>query len=96
MLWWIWLPALSMLDLAVAATALHIMVGDLSRASAAPAPLLLVVLVWPFLELTDALSTIIDEGMQFSLEIHNPIVTCLIASLISALVWLGAVLIPEY
>ncbi len=95
-LWWIWLPALSMLDLAVAATALHIMVGDLSRASAAPAPLLLVVLVWPFLELTDALSTIIDEGMQFSLEIHNPIVTCLIASLISALVWLGAVLIPEY
>jgi len=95
-LWWLWLPALSMLDLAVAATSLHLLVSDLSRSSAVPVPLLLVVLVWPFLELTDALATIIDEGMEFSLTLQDPIITCLIASLISALVWLGAVLIPDY
>ena len=93
---WLWVPSLALLDLAVASTALHLMVSDLSRPSAAPAPLLLVVLVWPFLELTDALSTIIDQGMTFGLAINDPIPTCLIASLISALVWLAAVLIPDY
>jgi len=93
---WLWLPALAMLDLAVAATSLHLLVSDLSRSSAAPAPLLLLVLVWPFLELTEALAMIIDGGMSFSLSIHEPIMTCLIASIISALVWLAAVLIPDY
>ena len=64
---WLWIPALSMIDLAVAATALHLLVSDLSRSSAVPASLLLVVLVWPFLELTDALSMIMDNGMTLSL-----------------------------
>ena len=80
----------------MAATSLHLLVSDLSRSSAVPAPLLLIVLVWPFLELTDALAAIIDGGMEFSLTLQDPIITCLIASLISALVWLGAVLIPDY
>ena len=93
---WLWIPSLALLDLAIAATALHILVSDLSRSNAAPAPLLLVVLVWPFLELTDALSSIIDQGMTFGLAINDPIPTCLIASLISALVWLAAILIPDY
>ena len=93
---WLWIPSLAMLDLAIAATALHLMVSDLSRSAAAPAPLLLVVLIWPFLELTDALSMIIDNGMTFGLSISDPIPTCLVASLISALVWLSAVLIPDY
>jgi len=92
---WLWIPALSMLDLAVAATALHLLVSDLSRSSAVPASLLLVVLVWPFLELTDALSMIMDNGMTLSLGLHDPITTCLIASLTSALIWLVAVLIPD-
>jgi hypothetical protein len=55
-----------------------------------------VVMVWPFLELTDALSSIIDNGMTWDLSIHNPLVTCIVASLLSALVWLSAVLIPDY
>ena len=93
---WLWVPSLALLDLAIAATALHLLVSDLSRSSAAPASLLLLVLVWPFLELIDALSIIIDEGMSFGLQINDPIPTCLIASLISALVWLAAVLIPDY
>ena len=93
---WLWIPSLALLDLAIAATALHLLVHDLSRSSASPTPLLLLVLVWPFLELTDALSMIIDQGMTFGFEINDPIPTCLIASLISALVWLAAVLIPDY
>ncbi|HIG33570.1 MAG TPA: ABC transporter ATP-binding protein [Candidatus Poseidoniales archaeon] len=93
---WLWIPALAMMDLAIAATALHLLVADLSRSSAAPVPLLLVVLVWPFLELTDALSSIIDEGMTWGLSIHEPLVNCIVASLISALVWLAAVMIPDY
>ncbi|MCH1591406.1 MAG: hypothetical protein L7R66_00260, partial [Candidatus Thalassarchaeaceae archaeon] len=93
---WLWIPALAMMDLAIAATALHLLVADLSRSSAAPAPLLLVVLVWPFLELIDALSMIIDGGMTWGLSIHEPLVTCIAASLISALVWLAAVMIPDY
>ena len=93
---WLWIPALAMMDLAIASTALHLLVSDLSRSSAAPAPLLLVVMVWPFLELTDALSSIIDNGMTWGLSIHEPLVTCIVASLISALVWLSAVMIPDY
>ena len=93
---WLWIPALAMVDLAIASTALHLLVSDLSRSSAAPAPLLLVVMVWPFLELTDALSSIIDNGMTWGLSIHDPLVTCIVASLLSALVWLSAVLIPDY
>ncbi len=93
---WLWIPALAMMDLAIASTALHLLVSDLSRSSAAPAPLLLIVMVWPFLELTDALSSIIDSGMTWGLSIHEPLVTCIVASLLSALVWLSAVLIPDY
>ncbi len=93
---WLWIPALALMDLAIAATALHLLVADLSRSSAAPSPLILVVLVWPFLELTDALSSILDQGMTWGLSIHDPLVTCIVASLISALVWLAAVLIPDY
>ena len=93
---WLWIPALALMDLAIASTALHLLVSDLSRSSSAPAPLILIVLVWPFLELTDALSSILDNGMSWSLSIHDPIVGCIVASLISALVWLAAVMIPDY
>ena len=93
---WLWIPALAMMDLAIGSTALHLLVSDLSRSSAAPAPLLLVVMVWPFLELTDALSSIIDNGMTWGTSIHEPLVTCIVASVISALVWLSAILIPDY
>jgi len=81
--------------LAVAASALHLLVADLRRANAAAASLLLVVLVWPFLELTDALATIMNEGMSFGLGMGDPITTCLIASVTSTLVWIVAVFIPD-
>ena len=93
---WLWLPALVMLDVAIAATGLHLLVSDLRRANATTSSLLLVTLAWPFLELTDALSTIMTNGMILELELHNPVVTCLIASITSAMIWAAAIFIPEY
>ena len=92
---WLWLPSIVLMDIAIAATALHLLVADLSRSTASPGLLLLVVLVWPFLQIIDALAQIIDDGMSLSFELGGPISTCIIASLISALVWLTAVMIPD-
>jgi len=92
---WIWLPALSLIDVAIAATALHLLISDLSRSRAVPASLMLIILVWPFLELTDALGSIIEDGMSFGLGWGDPITTCILASLTSALVWLAAIMIPD-
>jgi hypothetical protein len=36
-----------------------------------------------------------NEGMSFGLGMGDPITTCLIASVTSALVWLVAVFIPD-
>ena len=92
---WLWLPAVVMIDVAAAAAALHLLVADLRRASAAAASLLLLVLVWPFLQLTDALSVIITDGMSFGLGMGDPLVSCIIASLISILVWAVAIYLPD-
>ena len=92
---WLWLPAVIMIDIAVAAAALHLLVADLRRASAATASLLLLVLVWPFLQLTDALSLMMTDGMSFGLNLGDPLISCLIASLISAAVWAVAVFLPD-
>ena len=92
---WLWLPALIIIDVAAAASALHLLVADLRRASAAAASLLLLVLVWPFLQLTDALSLMMTDGMSFGLSIGDPLISCLIASLISVAVWAVAVFLPD-
>ena len=92
---WLWLPALCMLDLAIASSALHFLVSDLQRSQASPASLLLIFLVWPFLELSEALTSIMTDGMSFSLELGSPLISCLFASLISSLVWLVAVFLPD-
>tara|TARA_B100001113_G_scaffold202516_1_gene165991 strand:+ start:18480 stop:19895 length:1416 start_codon:yes stop_codon:yes gene_type:complete len=92
---WLWLPALCMLDLAIASSALHFLVSDLQRSRASSASLLLIFLVWPFLELSEALSSIMANGMSFSLELGSPLISCLFASLISSLVWLVAVFLPD-
>ncbi len=92
---WLWLPAVIMIDIAAAAAALHLLVADLRRASAATASLLLIVLVWPFLQLTDALSLMMTDGMSFGLNLGDPLISCLIASLISAAVWAVAVFLPD-
>ena len=92
---WLWLPALIIIDVAAAAAALHLLVADLRRASAAAASLLLLVLIWPFLQLTDALSLMMSDGMSFGRSIGDPLISCLIASLISAAVWAVAVFLPD-
>ena len=84
-----------MLDLAIASSALHFLVSDLQRSQASSASLLLIFLVWPFLELSEALSSIMANGMSFSLELGSPLISCLFASLISSLVWLVAVFLPD-
>jgi hypothetical protein len=84
-----------MIDISCAAAALHLMVADLRRASAAAGSLLLLVLVWPFLELTSALTTLMDTGMSFELAMGEPILDVLIAAGSAALIWAVAVIIPE-
>ena len=71
------------------------MVSDLNRSSAAAGSLLLLVLIWPFLELTSALSTIMESGMTFELSIGEPLSDILISSFSAILVWGVAVIIPE-
>lgn len=93
---WLWLPAIVIIDVSCAASALHLLVADLRRSSAVAASLLLAVLVWPFLELMDALSAIMTSGMSFDLEIGSPLSSCIIASLTAAMVWAVAVFLPEY
>jgi len=92
---WLWLPALSIIDISAAAAALHLMVSDLHRASAATGSLLLLFLVWPFLELTSALSSIMESGMSFDLAVGEPLFDILISSFSAVLVWGVAVIIPE-
>tara|TARA_Y100001970_G_scaffold91761_1_gene115749 strand:+ start:558 stop:1976 length:1419 start_codon:yes stop_codon:yes gene_type:complete len=93
---WLWLPAIALIDVSCAASALYLMVSDLRRSSAVAASLLLVVLVWPFIELMDALSVVMTSGMSFDLEIGSPLSSCIIASLTAAMVWAVAVFLPEY
>ena len=93
---WLWLPALVIIDVSCAASALHLLVSDLRRSSAVAASLLLAVLVWPFIELMDALSVIMTSGMSLELEIGSPLSSCIIASLSAAMVWAVAVFLPEY
>ena len=92
---WLWLPALIIIDVALAAAALHLLAADLRRASAAATSLLLLVLVWPFLQLTNALSMMMTDGMSFGLGLGDPLISCIIASIISAVLWAVAVFLPE-
>jgi len=92
---WLWLPALSLIDVAIAASALHFLVADLHRSNAASGSLLLIVLVWPFLELSNSLSVIMSSGMSFSLEMGSPLISCIIASLSSSIIWLVVIFLPD-
>ena len=93
---WLWLPALVIIDVSCAASALHLLVSDLRRSSAVAASLLLAVLVWPFIELMDALSVIMTSGMSLDLKIGSPLSSCILASLTAVMVWAVAVFLPEY
>lgn len=92
---WLWLPSLVIIDISCAATALHLLVSDLRRSGAAAASLLLIILIWPFMQLVDALSLIMEFGMSSELSIGSPLSSIILASIISAMVWTVAILIPD-
>ena len=92
---WLWLFAFVIIDLSAAASALHLMVSDLSRASAVAGILLQLVLIWPFLQMTSALASIMTDGMSFELALGEPIADIGIAWLTVVLLWGMAVIIPE-
>ena len=92
---WLWLFAFVIIDLSVAASALHLMVSDLTRAGAVAGILLQLVLIWPFLQMTSALTSIMSNGMSFELAPGEPIADIAIAWLTVVLLWAMAVIIPE-
>ena len=92
---WLWLFAFVIIDLSVAASALHLMVSDLTRSGAVAGILLQLVLIWPFLQMTSALTSIMSNGMSFELALGEPIADIAIAWLTVVLLWTMAVIIPE-
>ena len=92
---WLWLPGLVMFSVALAASSLHLLVSDLRRSGASVVSLLLLVLIWPFLELIDALEMIILNGMTFGYSLDEPLSMIILASLVSLLVWGISVYLPD-
>ena len=92
---WLWLPGLVMFSVALAASSLHLLVSDLRRSGASVVSLLLLVLIWPFLELIDALEMIILNGMSFGYSLDEPLSMIILASLVSLLVWGISVYLPD-
>ena len=93
--YWLWLPCLVMYLVAIAASSLHLLVSDLRRSGASVVSLLLLVLVWPFIELVDSLEMIIINGMSMGISLEEPIFMMFLAGLISFLVWMVSVYLPE-
>ena len=92
---WLWLFAFVIIDLSVAASALHLMVSDLTRSGAVAGILLQLVLIWPFLQMTSALTSIMSNGMSFELALGEPFADIAIAWMTVVLLWAMAVIIPE-
>ena len=80
---------------AIASSSLHLLVSDLRRSGASVVSLLLLVLVWPFIELVDSLEIIIIHGMSTGLSLEEPIFMMFLAGIISLLVWMVSVYLPE-
>ena len=80
---------------AIAASSLHLLVSDLRRSGASVVSLLLLVLVWPFIELVDSLEMIILNGMTWGISLDEPILMMFLACIISLSVWVVSVYLPE-
>ena len=93
--YWLWLPCLVMYFVAIAASSLHLLVSDLRRSGASVVSLLLLVLVWPFIELVDSLEMIILNGMSWGISLDEPFFMLFLAGMISLLVWVVSVYLPE-
>ena len=92
---WIWLPALAIVDISVAATGIHLLVASLRRRGAVAASLMMAIMVWPFLMLVDATSLILQDGMSVKLGFDTPLGLIITSSIISACIWASSVLIPS-
>lgn len=92
---WLVLIAFTVLDMSATATALHLMVGDLSRPTAAAGVLLQLVLIWPFLQLSSALSSVMAGEGSAESALGSTLADIGIAWLSIALIWALAVIIPE-
>ncbi len=92
---WLVMIAFTIIDMSAAATALHLLVGDLSRPSAAAGILLQLILIWPFLQLSSALSSVIAGNGSSELALGSTIADIGIAWLSIVLIWAFAVVIPE-
>ena len=92
---WIWLPALAIIDISVAATGIHLLVATLRRRGAVAASLMMAIMIWPFLMLVDATSLILQDGMSAKLGFDTPLGLIITSSIISACIWASSVLIPS-
>ncbi len=93
---WLWLPTFSLITVGMASSALHFLVSDLRRSNSSAGSLLLIALIWPFLELSETLSILMTSGMSYSLSIQSPIIGCIIANISSILIWIVVVYLPDY
>ena len=94
-IYWLWLPGLAMFFVSIASSSLHLLISDLRRAGASVASLLLLVLIWPFLQLTDSLEMIITDGISLGFSLDEPIFMILLAGMISILVWFVSTYLPD-
>ena len=92
---WLWLPGLVMFSVAIAASALHLLVSDLRRTGASVVSLLMLILVWPFIELVDALVMIMNDGMSFGFSFDEPLSMIFLSFTVSILVWAISVYLPD-
>ena len=92
---WLWLPGLVMFSVAIASSALHLLVSDLRRTGASVVSLLMLILVWPFIELVDALEMIIVDGMSFGFSLDEPLSMIFLSFTVSIRVWAISVYLPD-
>tara|TARA_Y100001954_G_C15545314_1_gene471074 strand:+ start:393 stop:719 length:327 start_codon:yes stop_codon:yes gene_type:complete len=93
--YWLWLPALALIDIGIAATAIQMLVSGLERSGAVAVSLMMIILIWPFMMTLEATALLLEEGFQYNLGFDTPLGLIILSSLISAGVWLSAVVIPD-
>jgi lipoprotein signal peptidase len=53
------------------------------------------ILVWPFIELVDALVMIMNDGMSFGFSLDEPLSMIFLSFTVSILVWAISVYLPD-
>ena len=65
------------------------------RTGASVVSLLMLILVWPFIELVDALVMIMNDGMSFGFSLDEPLSMIFLSFTVSILVWAISVYLPD-